>query len=190
MIKLSSFQPEFFNNNGDQGNLEVLRSQLHWRGVNFSLLEQDFRKTDFLLIGDASRAAMRHFDAELRELIPILEERLSKGSPTLLVGSTFEFYAGKIRGLPALKTIARVSEFRSVEDSGLEAYGYRNSEADRDLFVSGAFIGTTLYGPVLAKSPALLQIVLNALGVTEPLPDEISAELDLLLSEIRKTNAG
>lgn len=190
MIKLSSFKPEFFNNNGDQGNLEVLECQLDWRGVSFNTDNQDFVSADFLLVGDASRAVIRHFDKELLELAPVLEERLPRGLPTLLVGSAFEFYAGRITGLPALKTISRASEFRTVEQSGIEAYGYRNSEVDQDLFLSGAFVGTTLYGPVLAKSPQLLSLILRTMGVEDELPVEISSELDLLLREVRKTNAG
>jgi hypothetical protein len=68
----------------------------------------------------------------------------------------------------------------------MKAFGYRNSEAVEDLFVSGAFVSTTLFGPVLAKSPELLDLVLDRLGVSDPLPAEVEQELSNLVTEIRE----
>lgn len=185
MITLGTFKPQYFNQNGDQGNLESLGMQLMWRGIECQVSEKNLEAADFLLVGDASRAAMRHFEEELVGLIPMLSERLADGLPTLLVGSAHEFFSGRLPGLPKLNRIARASEFREVAAGELRAFGYRNSEFDSDLFTAGAFISTSLFGPVLAKSPALLELVLDRLGVKEPLPSEISEELACLVEEIR-----
>lgn len=186
MITLSTFRPEFFNQNGDQANLEVLGMQLMWRGIECEVSTKDFDEADFLLIGDASRAAMKEFGSELEVLVPLLSERQAAGLPTLLVGSAHEFFAGKVQGLPTLRLTDRVSEFREVSHSGTQAFGYRNSEATEDLIVSGAFVSTTLFGPVLAKSPEMLEVVLKRLGVEEPLPADIENEISQLVKEIRQ----
>jgi CobQ-like glutamine amidotransferase family enzyme len=186
MITLASYRPEFFNQNGDQGNIEVLGMQLMWRSIDCEVSSKDFDDADFFMVGDASRAVMREFSADLELLVPMLTQRFASGLPTLLVGSAHEFFAGKVDGLPALKTAARKSEFREVKQSELSAFGYRNSECVEDLVVSGAFISTTLFGPVLAKSPDLLDLTLKRLGVTEPLPSGIEAELTQLVQEIRQ----
>ena len=186
MITLGTFMPEYFNQNGDQANLEVLGMQLLWRGLECEVTQADYSSTDFLLVGDASRAVMREVDAELDKLIPLLEKRLLAGLPTLLVGSAHEFFSGRVNGLPALSRGARAGEFREAAHSGLSAFGYRNTEIVEDLFVSGAFISTSLFGPVLAKSPDLLDLILHRLGAVEPLPEDISSELTQLLAEIKK----
>lgn len=186
MITLATFRPEFFNQNGDQANLEVLGMQLMWRGIDCEVSSKDFADSDFLLIGDASRAAMKEFGSELEVLVPLLTERFEAGLPTLLVGSAHEFFAGRVRGLPPVRLTDRVSEFREAKHSGLEAFGYRNTEAVEDLIVSGAFVSTTLFGPVLAKSPEVLEAVLQRLGVEDPLPADIDAEISQLVKEIRQ----
>ena len=185
MITLGTFRPEFFNQNGDQANLEVLGMQLMWRGIDCQVTEANLQSVDFLLVGDASRAAMREFEGELKALIPVLAERLHDGLPTLLVGSSHEYFSGKVPGLPALSRAGRASEFREVTASGVTAFGYRNSEVVEDLFIDRGFVSTTLFGPVLAKSPELLELVLGRLGVTEPLPADVAAELSELVGEIR-----
>ena len=53
MIRLSSFRPDFFDNNGDQGNISVLSSQFEALGVPFEIT-QDYVGSDFLLVGDSS----------------------------------------------------------------------------------------------------------------------------------------
>lgn len=159
MIKVFSFHPEFFNNNGDQGNLEAL--------AHFTKTSVEFKplaEAEFVLFGDASRAAMRHFAAELEAMVPQLEYRLAEQLPTLLVGSCFEHFSNRINGLPTPLHGDRVSEFRTATSDGLEVRGYRNSTlTSPDLFVQGAFVATTLFGPVLAKNPGLLQRVADAL---------------------------
>ena len=160
MIKVFSFRPEFFNNNGDQGNLEAIRHFLNVE-IEFSAIDE----ADFVLIGDASRAAMREFDKELLALTPALQERLDKGLPTLVIGSSYEFYSELLAGTPRLSYGARASEFRTAKFAELTVRGYRNSEVvDQDLFVSGAFVMTTLFGPVLAKNPQLLQLMARNFG--------------------------
>lgn len=159
MIKAFSYRPEYFNNNGDQGNLEALA---HF--TNSKIVPVEIKDADFVLFGDASRAAMRHFNDELEALTATLEIRLERNLPTLLVGSCYEFYAERIKGIPDLAVGKRVSEFREVTHGGITVKGYRNSEVlNQDLFVGGRFIGTTLFGPVLAKNPALLKLIASGL---------------------------
>lgn len=161
MINVFSFHPEYFNNNGDQGNLEALS---HF--TRCDLNPESIDKADFVLFGDASRAAMRHFDAELDSLMPALQRRIDAGEPTLLVGSCFEFFSEGLHGLPRPVHGERVSEFRSATSDGITAKGYRNSTiVSGDLFIKGSFIGTTLFGPVLAKNIALLERVANSMNL-------------------------
>lgn len=161
MIKVFSFRPEHFNNNGDQGNLEALQHFLRTQTLPASITE-----ADFVLIGDASRAAMREFEAELLQLVPALQRRLDEGLPTLIVGSSYEFYSKLLAGAPRLSYGARASEFRTATSDGISVKGYRNSEiVDGDIFISGAFVMTTLFGPVLAKNPQLLQVMARNFGL-------------------------
>jgi hypothetical protein len=149
MIKVFSYRPEYFNNNGDQGNLEALA---HFTKSEISMC--GIEEAEFVLFGDASRAAMREFEPELEALVKTLDARLKAGKPTLLVGSCYEFFASRIEGIPSLKLGDRVSEFRGATSSGITVKGYRNSEVvSQDLFISGHFVATTLFGPVLAKNP-------------------------------------
>lgn len=160
MIKFFSFEPEYFNNNGDQGNLEALKHYL-----KVELQPAGLPDSDIALFGDASRAALREFGPQLDGLIPELEARLQEGKPTLLVGSTFEYLMPRIQGLPKVERGARISEFRTCQLDGLQVKGYRNTDlVGPDLFVRGAFVGTTLFGPVLAKNLGLLHVFAEALG--------------------------
>lgn len=163
MIKLSSFRPDFFDNNGDQGNLEVLAAHLAAVGVPHEL-SQDMSESDFLLIGDSSIAAGNHFKDDLLALVPDLKLRLLSGKPTLIVGRSYEFLA-PLLGIE-LSQGERVSKFVRVSSKGHEAIGYHNSTVEEPkFFISGAFIGTTLFGPILAKNPSLLVAVAKGLGV-------------------------
>lgn len=190
MITISSFEPELFNRNADQGNMLVLRKQLQWRGIEVEDLGQFDAEADFVLIGDAFNAVMKQYRSQLLDLVPTLQARLDLGRPTLLVGSSYEFFLDAVTGLPSAKRSERVSEFRAAEHSGLKAFGYRNTDLDsNDLFVKGAFIGTTLYGPVLAKSPDLLKVVLDGLGVKEGLDDAMANRLAGYLAEVIRTSS-
>lgn len=184
MIKLASYRPEYFNNNGDQGNLEVLEKQLSWRGVSTSITT-DLHGADFVLFGDASRAVMREFAGELDGQLELLKDRLERNLPTLLVGSCHEFFAPKL-GVAKFRKMARASEFRELKVDGVDAFGYRNSEVDVDLLVRGFFASTTLFGPVLAKSPELLERMLQGLGIQGSLEESQQEYLDRLVREIRR----
>ncbi|BDQ00354.1 hypothetical protein [Aquiluna sp. KACHI24] len=189
MISLSSYRPELFNRNADQGNLLVLTKQLQWRGVDFEVLHEFDLSADFVLIGDSFNAVRREYSAELLELAPGLQSRLDQGKATLLVGSSYEFYMDILDGLPNPVRAARVSEFRVAKSGSLSAFGYRNTDLDgSDLFIQGAFIGTALYGPVLAKSPDLLKLVLDAIGVETELSSSFSGRLENYLEQIIKTS--
>ncbi len=167
MIRVFSFRPEYFNNNGDQGNLEALA---HFTDQEISTVAID--DAEFALFGDGSRAAIREFGDELDSLVPALEKRLQAGLPTLIVGSAYEFFAPKLSGLPILSYGDRVSEFREVRSNDIAVKGYRNSEViDSDLFLSGHFVATTLFGPVLAKNISLLQHMAQGLGLQVSVSD-------------------
>jgi CobQ-like glutamine amidotransferase family enzyme len=190
MIKLATFMPTYFNNNGDQGNIEVLAKQLEWRGVQYSVTSSDLAESDFLLIGDGSRAVMREFESELSAITDLVAERLSTGKATLLVGSAHEFFCAKLPGLPDLKKTLRVSEHREVESGNLKVFGYRNNEIDIDFFIQKAFISTSLFGPILAKNENLLDIVLTEMGVTKELPDLHKSRLGPVLHGVRSKALG
>jgi CobQ-like glutamine amidotransferase family enzyme len=190
MIKLATFMPEYFNNNGDQGNIEVLAKQLQWRGLQHTVSSTDLAESDFLLVGDGSRAVMREFENDLNAISGLLEERLRAGKATLLVGSSHEYFCTKLPGLPKLNTLLRVSEFREVTAGSLKVFGYRNSDKDIDLYIERAFISTSLFGPVLAKNQNLLDIVLSAIGVEGELPSELQTRMDTVLQAIRSQALG
>jgi CobQ-like glutamine amidotransferase family enzyme len=190
MIKLATFMPTYFNNNGDQGNIEVLSKQLQWRGVQYSVTTAALQDSDFLLVGDGSRAVMREFGSELDAITKLLAERLRTGKPTLLVGSAHEFFCSRLPGLPELGNAPRVSEHREVSSGGLSVFGYRNNEIDNDLFIEKAFISTSLFGPILAKNENLLNIVLTSMGVTSELPTVHQSRLDPVLQGVRSKALG
>ena len=163
MIRLSSFRPEYFDNNGDQGNISVLGSQFEALSVPFEVSE-DCIGSDFLLVGDSSIAAHAHFEAELLELLPEIRMRHLAGKPTLLVGRSFEFFAPHL-GLE-LKIGDRESKFVKLRVQEHEVFGYHNSTVlEPRFYISGGFIGTTLFGPLLAKNPSVLKMLAGALGV-------------------------
>ena len=190
MIKLATFLPTYFNNNGDQGNIEVLAKQLEWRGVQYSVTSNELKDSDFLLVGDGSRAVMREFKSELAAITDVVAERLSSGKATLLVGSAHEFFCSRLPGLPELKYAPRVSENRQVSSGGLRVFGYRNNEIDNDLFIEQAFISTSLFGPILAKNENLLNIVLTSMGVTTELPAVHQSRLATVLQGVRSKALG
>jgi CobQ-like glutamine amidotransferase family enzyme len=53
-----------------------------------------------------------------------------------------------------------------VNHAGSEVVGYRNSEVlDSELFIRGGFVGTLLFGPLLAKNPDLLKLFAQKLSL-------------------------
>jgi CobQ-like glutamine amidotransferase family enzyme len=190
MIKLATFMPTYFNNNGDQGNIEVLSKQLQWRGVQYSVTSTELQDSDFLLLGDGSRAVMREFKSELSAITDLVAERLRAGKATLLVGSAHEFFCSRLPGLPELQEAPRVSEHREVSSGDLRVFGYRNNEIDNDFFIEEAFISTSLFGPILAKNENLLNIVLNSMGVTIELPALHQSRLAPVLQGVRSKALG
>jgi CobQ-like glutamine amidotransferase family enzyme len=190
MIKLATFMPTYFNNNGDQGNIEVLTKQLEWRGVQYSVTSTELQDSDFLLVGDGSRAVMREFESELAAITELLAVRQRSGKATLLVGSAHEFFCSRLPGLPELQEAPRVSEHREVGSGDLRVFGYRNNEIDNDLFIEQAFISTSLFGPILAKNENLLNIVLTSMGVTSELPAVFQSRLVPVLQGVRSKALG
>jgi CobQ-like glutamine amidotransferase family enzyme len=190
MIKLATFKPTYFNNNGDQGNIEALAKQLQWRSVQYSVTSSEFADSDFLLVGDGSRAVMREFESELVAITDLVAERLRNGKATLLVGSTHEFFCSRLPGLPELKNAPRVSQHREVSFGDLRVFGYRNNVIDVDFFIEQAFISTSLFGPILAKNENLLNIVLSSMGVTSELPVVQQSRLAPVLQGVRSKALG
>ena len=179
MIRVFSFRPEYFNQNGDQGNLEALS---HFTGQ--TLEQSDFDSADFVLFGDASRAAMREFSEQLHGFVPGLQKRLDSGKPTLLVGSCYELFAPMLSGMPEFVFAERRSEFSETTVADIEIFGYRNTEVSTpEVFVNGGFVGTVYFGPVFAKNPELLGIVVKQLGFEV----SVSQEERRWLQEIRST---
>lgn len=165
MKTLYSFQPAYFNQNGDQANIEVLEFAT---GAKFSNVLNS--SADFVIIGDASRAAMREFEPSLLELVPAIAARFDSGLPTLVIGSSYEFFASKIMTMPTLTYGPRVSAFVEVQNQDQRVVGYQNTELQNPKFVlRGAFIGTVLFGPLLAKNPAVIEIIANALDLQSQL---------------------
>ena len=158
MISVFTFHPEHFNNNGDQGNIEVLASELAARGGGVTHTE-DLGGADFVLVGDASRAAISHYRDGLEMIRERLVDRLGRGKPTLIVGSSYEFFADSL-GFEVRRGERR-SEF--ILESGF--FGYRNSDAELPtVFRNGLFVATSLFGPILAKNPQLLSEYLASFG--------------------------
>lgn len=178
-VSLVSFAAEHFNNNGDQGNLDVLRFHLAASGQKVEILGQSQAEiADFLLVGDCSRAALRFYKPGLDALVPALKARLAAGSPTLLVGSSYEYLSEQI-GLGIPNSVTRVSDFMSVQTVGLELVGYCNSETDLPVAqVKDCFIATKLFGPIFATNPVLLERILTRLGgelkLTENMQEDIA----------------
>ena len=179
MINTYAFMPEHFNNNGDQGNMEVLSAELATvKAPHKAIVEID--SADFVLLGDASRAAMRHYETELEGLRPLVRERFARGLATLLVGSSYEFFA-KDLGLE-LRQVARKSEFVSGE-----YFGYRNTEYDLEPVTrNGLFVATSLYGPFLAKNPSYFSELLIGLGANP----ELKPERLMWIEKIREVSDG
>lgn len=177
MIQTFTFMPEHFNNNGDQGNIEVLSVELTAAKVAHTVTDQ-IENADFVLVGDASRAAMRQYKEQLEALRPMVRERYSKGLGTLLVGSSYEYFASDL-GLE-LRQVARRSEFVFGE-----YFGYRNTEYDLEPVTRrGLFVATSLYGPFLAKNPGYLSDLLIGLGVEH----ELSSERLFWIEKIREVS--
>lgn len=169
-----SFQPHYFNNNGDQGNLEVLKFLLKKKRRKFNQTD-DPKTSDFLLVGDASQAVMGHFQKDLAKLRKVISQRYEKGQATLLVGSAYEFFAEDL-GLAPSKT-TRQSAFVMSESY----FGYRNSDSTLPVIhIRGSFIATSLFGPVLAKNPELLRSVLRSLDCELDLDPEVKEWIEAI----------
>ncbi|MCF8528503.1 MAG: hypothetical protein K9G13_01130 [Aquiluna sp.] len=163
MIKISSFRPEHFNNNGDQGNIEALSYSLNAQQIEHQVVDQIAQEDDFVLIGDASIAAINHYEGELLDLVQLLTSRLASGRATLLIGRSYELLAPQL-GIE-LQFGSRRSEFMKVSTEFGDVIGYHNSElVEPRFFSNGNFFGTTLFGPVLAKNPQLLKRLASVLS--------------------------
>jgi CobQ-like glutamine amidotransferase family enzyme len=175
MITYFTFEPDYFNNNGDQGNIEVLLHFLKHSGQKVKRVDSP-KDADFVLIGDGSLAVVEHFSKKLGALRNEIKKRFDAGKPTLIVGSSFEFFAEQL-GLSAEKTARKSGFVRTAEGY----FGYRNSDSNLpEVLVKGSFIATKLFGPVLAKNPQLLKLQMDALGAEFVMSDEIARWIEII----------
>jgi CobQ-like glutamine amidotransferase family enzyme len=85
--------------------------------------------------------------------------------------------------VPDLVNGKRFSGFVKLTHEDFEVVGYRNSEVvGSELFVKGGFIGTLMFGPILAKNPDLLKLLAREMQL------EIRLENSYwdLVSEVRR----
>ena len=175
MITYFTFEPEYFNNNGDQGNIEVLLHFLKRSGQKVKRVDSP-KDADFVLIGDGSLAVVEHFAKKLGALRNEIKKRFDAGKPTLVVGSSFEFFAEQL-GLSKEKTSRKSGFVRTAEGY----FGYRNSDSNLpEVVVKGSFIATKLFGPVLAKNPQLLKLQMDALGAEFVISDELASWIEII----------
>lgn len=184
-ISVMTFQAEHFNNNGDQGNLELIEKLAARQRCSVTHLgPSQIANADFVLIGDASRAAIRFYEPGLRNLSEGLALRRQNGRPTLLVGSSYEFFA-KDLGLAEPNPVKRQSDFVVTEFAGEKVVGYQNSDNDLPVLqVEGSFIATKLYGPVLAINPNLLERISSGLGLEAKLPQDWLIQIEKIREKI------
>jgi len=187
-MKFVSYDAGHFNTNGDQGNLQIIATELRWRGIGYELISStapnDLEAADLLLFGGASRAVMRHHSQHLTALLPVIRGRASRLAPTVFIGSSFEFFSEPLFGLEA-KPANRSSDYYSGELGSNRVIGYLNTETDLPpLAIDGRQIGSLLTGPLLLKNRWLLKDVLQWLGVTTDLPSEKEAEVQRLLGKL------
>jgi hypothetical protein len=122
---------------------------------------------------------MNHYEKQLTKLRKLIAMRYEKGLPTLLIGSAYSFFAPEL-GITQEPT-KRESKFVTTPEG---YFGYRNSDNNLPVCtVKGAFIASSLYGPLLAKNPQLLQVVLEKLGAKMVLPTQVTSLIETIRSQ-------
>jgi CobQ-like glutamine amidotransferase family enzyme len=187
-MRLVGYDAGNFNSNGDQGNLEIVASELRWRSLDFDLVSStapsELESADLLLFGGASRAVMRHHSQHLTALLPVLRARASRLAPTIFIGSCFEFFSEPLFGLE-VRPATRSSDYYLGEFGPSKVIGYLNTETELPpLAIDGRQIGSLLTGPLLLKNRWLLKDVLQWLGVTADLPEEKESEVIQFLGQL------
>jgi CobQ-like glutamine amidotransferase family enzyme len=194
MIRLAGLFPENLNLNGDFGNLEVLSRQFEWRGmacevVDATTVDDLDDSINFVLIGHGSVAAWAAISQAFSSLTPRLSQMMANGVPLLAISTGFDMAisSGLIPTLEVSDLADRVSKFEIVKVNELEVLGYVNTNRSLPaLYVDGAFIGSTLHGPLLAKNPELLEGVLAKIAESSgtPLAPIQSKEKDSILAAL------
>lgn len=172
-LRLGAWQPKYFNQNGELANIKVLITWLAFCGIRAEfvplLTPRDSAEVDFVLVGDAGRAAIRNFNPELL----IVAERVleSESKPTaLFLGKAFESVSAQAFGLD-LAAASRVSEFSEFDSEYGKVRGYLNSRLEPVGLVRFERLwGSSLHGPILASSPGLRLEILKRLGLGEGEP--------------------
>lgn len=206
MIRLGVLYPGHLDLNGDAANILVLAKELAWRGVSCEVVSVTLtdaipKDLDFLLVGHGSKAAWSEINLIGSHRGAELVEVLKSGVPTLAVNSGFEVLHlgsdthGQLVGHIQTRFVAteRVSKFWVQPFDGFEVLGYVNSDNDLPVISrQGNVIGTKLHGPVLAKNPKLLSLILQMIferrGSALPgrLNRNVATAIDGYVSEIWK----
>ena len=189
-IRVALLYPELLGTYGDRGNARVLVQRLAWRGVPVELVEASWGEpapaacdvyvlgvcAGFQILGHsffgpdgAARAGLGLIDATTaRRAQPrIVGEILVQPDPEvgLPALSGYENHAGLTDLGPAATPLGRVDA------------GVGNGDGTEGA-LQGHVVGTYLHGPVLARNPALADLILSWFaGELEPLDDSEVADL-------------
>lgn len=166
-LYLGAWQPEYFNQHGELANVKVLQFWLTLSNIDSEIVAVESlaqtKRVDLMLVGDASRAAIRHFQGELSEIAGYAAE-VESAPRTLVLGKSFECVAERVLDEPLLPS-ERVSEVREFSTEHGIVRGYLNTKYEPVGIVSKRqLLGSSLHGPILASSPQLRELILQEFG--------------------------
>ena len=193
MITFHTLCPDRLNLNGDQANLFVLQKRLEWQGIDSQIasvesladLNEINPDTGFLMMGHGSQAAMRTLESMSGEFRDRVFELAAQGLAGLAVGSGYEML------FPDFTRGKRISDYADVPAAnGLpELFGYVNTDTNLPVttVIGDSFVCAMVHGPVLARTPALADILLQKMGIAV-LETSESAEADGYAEKARSHN--
>lgn len=160
---LGSLIPEFCNQQGDQGFLDLYRS--NGNETKDVASAADLEGVSLLYVGDASSSGLELINEQLPSMIDEIKARLNAGMDIFAVGKSGSLIATAL-GVGPLVGSEYKSEFVSVEFEGIELVGYVNGEfispyIKVDEIGGGQLIQCGLLGPALAINPGLRNMVLQ-----------------------------
>ena len=173
MIRLVKLYPKHLNLNGDIANVDVLARFFEHRGLPVEVIAVEKGAVlpssfDFVLIGHGSIAAWNDLDSDWPRLQEQLALAKDSGVVIFAVASGFQKLASdsndSVFNLVDEPT-NHVSKFVVAALGDASALGYKNSSSSLpDLACDGSAYGTLLHGPVLSRSPQLLELVAEAIA--------------------------